>query len=122
MRNPCKWSIVGVVAVLAFSCLAAVAQDRQPTGQNRNGAALQNAPNRPQDDSGGPAPIHDLTGTWIGPGEPVLSNMIPPMTPVGQARLKLNIPDPFSATSNDGWKTCDPMGMPRIVNNEIAEI
>src|SRR4029077_15528254 len=27
-----------------------------------------------------------------------------------------------SATSNDPWKTCDPFGMPRIANNEIAEI
>jgi len=44
------------------------------------------------------------------------------MTPQGQAKLKLNIPDPFSTTSNDPWKTCDPFGMPRIVNNEISEI
>jgi hypothetical protein len=51
-----------------------------------------------------------------------LNNRIPPMTPDGQAKLKMNIPDPFSATSNDPWKTCDSFGMPRIVNNEIGEI
>jgi len=54
--------------------------------------------------------------------EPELNNRVPQMTPEGAAKLKLNIPDPFSATSNDPWKTCDPFGMPRIVNNEIREI
>jgi hypothetical protein len=119
MRNPFKFSMLGLVALLAFSSFAAVAQNAQPSNQNRNGGAPQN---RTDDSPGGPAPVHDLGGTWMGPGEPSLSNRIPPMTPEGQAKLKLNIPDPFSATSNDPWKTCDPLGMPRIVNNEIGEI
>jgi hypothetical protein len=130
MRNSFRHWMAALAAVAFSSVVAvAVAQNAPPANQNRNAGAVQNAPNPNQgrgpnaDDSpGGPAPAHDLNGTWRGPGEPQLNNRIPPMTPKGQARLKLNIPDPFSATSNDPWKTCDPFGMPRIANNEIAEI
>src|SRR5262249_33506228 len=72
--------------------------------------------------SGGPAPVHDFNGTWIGPGEPQLMIQVPAMTPAGLAKLKMNIPDPFSLDSNDPWKTCDPFGMPRVVNNEVLNI
>jgi len=71
---------------------------------------------------GGPAPVHDLSGTWIGPGEAQLMTQIPALTPAGQAQLKVNVPDPFSIDSNDPWKTCDTFGMPRIVNNEPRNI
>ena len=74
------------------------------------------------DGSGGPAPEHDLNGTWLGPGEPQLTIHVPAMTPKGLAKLKLNIPDPASIGSNDPWKTCDSFGMPRIVNNEVINI
>jgi len=74
------------------------------------------------DGSGGPAPEHDFDGTWVGPGESQLTIKAPPMTPAGLAKLKLNIPDPFSIDSNDPWKTCDAFGMPRIVNNEVINI
>jgi hypothetical protein len=59
---------------------------------------------------------------WTGPGEALLSNRIPPMTPAGKAKLDANIPDPFSASSNDPWKTCDPFGMPRSVNNQNGQL
>jgi hypothetical protein len=72
--------------------------------------------------AGGPAPEHDLSGTWIGPGEPQLTIQIPPMTAEGKAKFKLNIPDPFTQASNDPWKTCDTFGMPRVVNNEVLNI
>ena len=110
------------MAVLAFSSVVAVAQNAQPANQNRNRGVPQNPSDKPTDDTGGPAPVHDLNGTWRGLGEPSLNNRIPTMTPVAQAKLKLNVPDPFSASSNDPWQTCDPLGMPRIVNNEIGEI
>jgi hypothetical protein len=124
MRNPWKYSMLGVMAVLAFcSVVVAVAQNVPAAGQNAPGpqAIPGRIPNT-KDDPGGPAPIHDVTGTWLGPGEPALSNRVPQMTPAGLAKLKLNIPDPFSASSNDPWKTCDPFGMPRVSNNEIREI
>lgn len=72
--------------------------------------------------SGGPAPEHDLNGTWIGAGEPQLTIQVPAMTPAGLAKFKKNIPDPFSLGSNDPWKTCDSFGMPREVNNEVRNI
>ena len=112
MKLLSKYSMAGVLAFLAVWAVAAAAQE--PANQNR--------PPKPGEETGGPAPVHDLSGTWLGPGEPNLNNRVPPLTPAGQAKLKLNIPDPFSATSNDPWKTCDPFGMPRIANNEIREI
>jgi len=112
MQNALKCSMIGLLAFFAASCIGVAAQE----------PANQNHPPAKDEPTGGPAPVHDLTGTWLGPGEPALNNRIPPMTAQGQAKLKLNIPDPFSATSNDPWKTCDPFGMPRIVNNEIREI
>jgi len=113
MRNH---SIFRLLAALAFSCLLAGAQDLHPANQSR--PAERNSPNKQADETGGPAPVHDLNGTWIGPGEAQLMTHIPAMTPAGQAKLKLNIPDPFSGSSNDPWQTCDPFGMPRSVNNE----
>jgi hypothetical protein len=76
------------------------------------------APEKPS----APAPPRDLWGMWTGPGEALLSNRIPPMTPAGRAKLDANIPDPFSSSSNDPWKTCDPFGMPRSVNNQNGQI
>jgi hypothetical protein len=121
MRDPFKYSILGLgLAVVAFSFAAA--QNPQSTNQGNAGAPQNpgSGSRRADDSPGGPAPVHDLNGTWRGPEEALLSNRIPPMTPAGQAQLKLNIPDPFSATSNDPWKTCDPFGMPRAANNQIG--
>jgi len=111
MRHHLKYQVLGLLAIFAVSSVVAA---QEPRNQNRQRSEKEEA--------GGPAPVHDLNGTWRGPGEPELNNRIPAMTSEGQAKLKLNIPDPFSATSNDPWKTCDPFGMPRIVNNEISEI
>jgi hypothetical protein len=85
-----KYAVVGLLAFLAFSS-ALAAQEPQNQNQAR----------KPNEANGGPAPVHDLNGTWLGPGERALNNRIPPMTAEGQAKLKLNVPDPFSATSND---------------------
>jgi hypothetical protein len=78
----------------------------------------QAAPEKPS----APAPPRDLSGMWAGMMEALLSNRIPPMTPAGRAKLDANIPDPFSASSNDPWKTCDPFGMPRSVNNQTGQL
>ena len=66
---------------------------------------------------GGPAPVHDLNGFWNGPLEPKFGDMTS-LTPLGQSKFKLNIPDPFSAHSNDPWRVCDPFGFPRSATNE----
>jgi len=122
MRDPLKCSMIGLVAALAFSSVVALAQGAQTTNQTRNGGVPQNPQRKDDDSPGGPAPVRDLSGTYRGADEALLNNRIPPMTPAGQARLKRNIPDPFSASSNDPWKTCDPFGMPRTVNNQIGMV
>src|SRR5712692_10632124 len=111
IRNWFIGLIVALAAVLAFSPVAA-AQDAIPD--------IRGVPQRPTtlynklDAAGvkaGPAPRRDLSGSWTGPLEPKLGEAAP-LTPAGQARFKLNIPDPFNAPSNDPWGTCDPFGFP----------
>ena len=90
----------------------------QPGSDAARQRGAQAAPEKPS----APAPPRDLSGMWTGPGEALLSNRIPPLTPAGKAKLDANIPDPFSASSNDPWKTCDPFGMPRSVNNQNGQL
>ena len=119
MRYSFRGSIVAVVA-LGYSS-AAVAQEAPGKG----GAPKQ----RPQTlyqklmaapDTGGPAPKRDLSGFWTGPLTPKMN--MPPLTPLGQKQFKANIPDPFSAQSNDPWSTCDPFGFPRSSTNETRGV
>lgn len=113
MRKSLTHLVVVFVLVVAFWPATAKAQNSGASGSQ----TLPEASG-----SGGPAPYQDLSGTWIGPGEAKLMTDIPPLTPAGQAKLKVNVPDPFSVESNDPWKTCDTFGMPRIVNNEPRNI
>jgi hypothetical protein len=81
----------------------------------------------------GPAPRHDISGTWEparGPGDGIMSwgprdmpydgapEHDPPYTPLGLQTLKSHKPlEGFirvtTGTSNDPRNKCDPMGMPR---------
>ena len=112
--------ISAAALLLAFSSLACIAQGTGSANQNGYGGPAQAETRKADKGPSKPAPVRDLNGTWRGPEEALLSNRIPAMTSAGQARLKQNIPDPFSATSNDPWKTCDPLGMPRAANNQIG--
>jgi hypothetical protein len=110
-----------------LSCVAGFALSSSLTGQVFTGPGQ--VPQRPtslferlgKNGPGGPAPRRDLIGFWTGPLEPKFGEM-PSLTPAGQARFKLNIPDPFSAHSNDPWATCDPFGFPRSVTNETRGV
>ncbi len=109
---------VGILtAALAFSS-AARSQDTPTRGP---GQVDQRPPSvyekLANSGPGGPAPAHDLTGFWNGPLEPKFADK-PSLTPLGQSKFKMNIPDPFSAHSNDPWRTCDPFGFPRSATNE----
>ena len=108
MRKLFAISIVALVAEVVFSPVA-TAQVEQ-AGQT----LYQRLENNGQ---GGPAPRRDLSGVWTGPTGAKLGQ-VPVMTPLGQARFKLNIPDAFSARSNDPYRTCDPLGFPRSAANE----
>ena len=116
MRNPLARSMVGLLAVLAFSSVVWAQSGRG--GQN----TLYNKLNQDKS-TGGPAPRRDLSGSWAGPliakrGEPS------PMTALGNRRFALNKPEAkFGvAGSNDPWRTCDPFGFPRSVVEELREI
>jgi hypothetical protein len=74
----------------------------------------------------GPAPKHDLSGAWVGPGISNKPDPVPPMTPAGQAAFKEHkaygaATGNFGrgggvvteAASNDPFITCDPLGFPR---------
>ena len=114
-------SIAALVLAPAFSLVVMAQEPVQ---------GISGVPQRPRtlydtlNNAGGksaPAPRRDLSGTWTGPLEPKLGEASP-MTPLGQQRFKLNIPDPFSAHSNDPWGTCDPFGFPRSVTNETRGV
>ena len=63
---------------------------------------------------GGPAPVHDLNGSWAGNLVPTRLR-VPPLTPLGQKLASLNHSEPEVGTgnSNDPGNTCDPLGVPR---------
>ena len=71
--------------------------------------------------SGGPAPLHDLSGSWAGPrsGAGVPDSKpgdVPPLTALGQqlfgGRKSLQKYDP-AGTNDPVVRTCDPLGFPR---------
>ena len=117
MKNYFVVSAAVLTTALVLSSLA-LAQD---TPTRRPGQVDQRPPSTYQKladaGPGGPAPVHDLNGFWNGPLEPKFGDM-PSLTPLGQSKFKLNVPDPFSAHSNDPWRTCDPFGFPRSATNE----
>jgi hypothetical protein len=65
-------------------------------------------------EAGGPAPVHDISGSWAGNLTPDRGE-IPPLTPLGQRLFSVNKPETEVGTghSNDPMNTCDPLGLPR---------
>jgi len=117
----------GVIVTLALLCFSGAAMAQNQTGAPTRQGVDQKPPSVYQklgQDAGGPAPKRELTGVWAGPfGERVGTPMvIPPLTPLGQQRHKLNVPDTGTvsvADTNDPWKQyCDPLGMPRAILTE----
>src|SRR5579872_4166360 len=86
MRNRAAETIVVVFAVVALSSTV-VAQTPQP--RLKDGYIAEGVPKMPNPP--GPAPKRDLTGAWVGP-QKVSRDPMPPMTPLGEARFKLNKP------------------------------
>ena len=109
-RNSLVRSIVGLMAVLALSFFA-MAQAPAPGSKDSlyNGNRL-----KPNPTTGGPAPVHDVDGSWAGNLVPQRL-AIPPLTPLGQKLFSLNKPETQVGTghSNDPLNTCDPLGIPR---------
>jgi hypothetical protein len=112
MRKPLVRSIIGLFVVLALAC-AAMAQSGKA---KLPGKETLYRGNRliPDPTPGGPAPVHDLSGSWAGNLTPDRGE-IPPLTPLGQKLFSLNKPETEVGTghSNDPMNTCDPLGIPR---------
>lgn len=123
MRYPMLKYLVALIAVLILSS-SAIAQSSKPAssapkcGPAQPGTIYQKScddPNPP-----GPAPKRELTGAWSGPTDWTIHN-VPPLTPLGEERFKQNKPEgKYSlADTNDPLSTCDPLGFPRNILNEV---
>jgi hypothetical protein len=115
-------SVLGLSCAVVASALAAL----EPQGQDQAAPPVYVAPGVPaMPNPPGPAPKHDLTGTWIGP-QKLVTGPFPAMTPAGEAKFKLNkpvthvgdAPDSVQAT-NDPFIMCDPLGFPRHLRSPL---
>jgi hypothetical protein len=122
MRDHLTKLLVASLAVLILWPAVAHAQGRGRGGRGGGpqpgfvAAGVPEMPNPP-----GPAPTHDLTGTWVGPIS-VVMGPYPPMTPAGQAARALNSKIPRASDvgdqmvpNNDPFAICDPLGIPRVL-------
>jgi len=103
------YSILGLAGMLVFP-LMAMAQAKPGSKQSLyNGNTLKSDPT-----PGGPAPVHDVMGSWAGNLVPQRLE-VPPLTPLGQKLYGQNRSEPKTGTgqSNDPGNTCDPLGVPR---------
>ena len=129
MRNPWSSAIVVCGGALALSLFASaqMLQPQQATGENSKW--MYNGRNRVAG-SGGPAPAHDLSGTWAGPrsgaGVPDFrGGEKPSLTPLGQESFSANksLGNFSPAGTNDPFvRTCDPLGFPRADIDEIRGV
>lgn len=129
MRKPWSSIILALAGVLAVSSFASaqIPQPQQASGVNSKW--MYNGRNRVVG-SGGPAPVHDLNGTWAGPrsgaGVPDFrGGDTPSLTPLGQELFSENksLAKFSPAGTNDPFvRTCDPLGFPRADLDEIRGI
>jgi hypothetical protein len=117
--------IILIIAVSVVFASTINAQQSAPASQPtqrgaKEGFISEGVPKMP--DPPGPAPKRDLSGAWVGP-QNTKADPMPPMTPAGEERFKMNKPYLRGTTpvgpggalppSNDPLITCDPLGFPR---------
>ncbi len=126
MRNPFTSAIAAWAAVLVFSSIAM----SQPQPRTQQGSLWKYDGRNRTIGSGGPAPVHDLSGSWAGPrsGAGVPDSKpgdVPSLTPLGQklfsANKSLQKYNP-SGTNDPVVRTCDPLGFPRADKYSIMEM
>ena len=103
-----------VLALVTFSACAAAQIDTP------GGASL-----KLNNDPGGPAPRHELDGTWVGPTDRQPIAEAPQFTPLGQERFKLNKPEAtftVAHTNDPVVRMCDPQGFPRNMLFEMRGV
>jgi hypothetical protein len=110
MRKSLVRLVIFLMAVLAFSSSAMA----QASGAGTKESLYKGNRLKPDPTPGGPAPVHDVSGSWAGNLTPERME-IPPLTPLGQKLFSLNKPETEVGTghSNDPMNTCDPLGVPR---------
>jgi len=126
MRTPFMNAIIGLAAVLAFSAVALAQMPQSKPGGGEIWPWKYNGSTRVEG-TGGPAPVHDLSGAWAGPlsgsGVPGLPQPeVPSFTPMGQKLFSANRPiGKYSpaGTNDPNFRTCDPFGFPRAAIDEI---
>jgi hypothetical protein len=118
LRNPFTLALASLAAVLIFS---SVAKAQAEQGTHKAPVWKYDGGSRAVG-SGGPAPFHDLSGSWAGPrsGAGVADSKpgdLPPLTALGQqlfgGRKSLQKYDP-TGTNDPVVRTCDPLGFPRV--------
>ena len=62
---------------------------------------------------------HDLSGIWtLTKNDHSLGTPAPPLTPAGVAAMAGRIVDKAGVIGNAPWYTCNPMGFPRLLNDD----
>jgi len=109
---------------------AQTAPPQQPNPPNPQGPLWKYDGHNRVAGSGGPAPVHDLSGSWAGPrsGAGVPDSKaadVPSMTPLGEKLFSehktLQKYEP-AGTNDPVVRTCDPLGFPRADNYSIMEM
>jgi hypothetical protein len=136
MRKAFTSAIACLAAVLILSPLgmktaqAQTAPPQQANSPNSQGPLWKYDGHNRVAGSGGPAPVHDLSGSWAGPrsGAGVPDSKaadVPSMTPLGQQLFSehktLTKYEP-AGTNDPVVRTCDPLGFPRADNYSIMEM
>lgn len=119
MRNTFMRVVVALAAIVVVSSLAS-AQTKSQTNP------WKFDPQNVATGDGGPAPKHDLNGTWAGPGaSPAVPRGAggekPSMTPLGQqlfAQVKPIGKYGPAGTNNPNARYCDPVGFPQNMYTE----
>lgn len=127
MRNRFTAALVGSVAALVFSLAVAPMAHSQSNQADESSRWRFNPNDFPKGD-GGPAPKHDLTGTWAGPGSSPLVPRgggkgadKPELTPYGEKLMSQAKPiGKYSpaGTNDPHARYCDPVGFPQNAYTE----
>ena len=125
MRKTFMGTIAGLAAMVVI-CAVAPAAKAQGTQSQAVIDAWKFNPKNVATGDGGPAPKHDLNGTWAGPGSsPAVPRGAggekPSLTPAGQQLMALVKPiGKFgpAGTNNPNARYCDPVGFPQNLYTE----
>ncbi len=132
MRKAFTSAIACLAALLILSSAskAQTAPPQQPNPPNPQGPLWKYDGHNRVAGTGGPAPVHDLSGSWAGPrsGAGVQDSKPadkPSMTPLGEKLFSehktLQKYEP-AGTNDPVVRTCDPLGFPRADNYSIMEM